>query len=289
MNVLINWLKKPYFFNAHPKHHLLLSFIIGIFIFLFIYTFKPFGMDTLENNIFFYSLGFGFITFFVQAIFSIIFPYLLKDYFKNENWTIGKNVLFLLLLVTFISLCNWLYNTEVQITNKFEKLLSLKEIFFYTFSISIFPIIIYTHFSEVFYSNKRKKKSEDLMTLKPLKIKKLEEGKEVIIYGENHKENIVFNTKDLVYISSQGNYASFFIKTANGIEEHILRNTLLNISTKLNTYTTFVRCHKSYIINTSFFYSINGNARGYYLETKIMKKQIPVSRTFPIEKLKMLI
>jgi DNA-binding LytR/AlgR family response regulator len=109
------------------------------------------------------------------------------------------------------------------------------------------------------------------------------------IKGNNKEENISFVLDDLVYISSEGNYASFFIKSNNGIKERVLRNTLSNINKDLKDYKNIIRCHKSYIINSNYMDSISGNARGYFLESQTIPQQIPVSRKFKKENLKNLL
>ena len=278
---ILNWLKKPYFFESDPKTHLYLSIAIGSFVFLFIYGFRPFGMSEVKNNLFFYSLGFGAVTFCVQSFLFIIIPY----FFKNEKWTIGKNILFLLLLILLISSCNWFYNSNVQISEN-GYMLSLKDIFLYTFSIGIFPIFLYTFFSEKINRTKREKASKKIMELKvSKKIEKINVKSDITIFAQNKKDSFTFDVEKLVYITSQGNYASFFFNSKNGLVEKILRTTLNNITKDLSTYNSIKRCHKSYIINTKFMYSISGNARGYYLESNLLSKKIPISRRIKKEEL----
>jgi hypothetical protein len=287
MKSFINWLSKPYFFNPSPKTHFALAFGVGFFIFIFLYLFQPFGMPDLDNNLFYYCLGFGLVTFFTQAFMFVILPLLFKDFFKNEKWTIGKNILFLLILVTCIAFFNWLYNTQIQNTKNW-RLLTIKEIFSYTFSISIFPVFIFTYFSEKFYRLKREKTSKKIMNFRvTTPIKKLNE--EVKIFGDNNKENITFNIDNLVYVASQGNYVSFFMQSNNGLKEKVIRNTLSTVNSNLSMYSSIIRCHKSYIINSKFIDSITGNARGYFLESKLIEKRIPVSRKINKEELKNLV
>ena len=285
--MILKWIKKPYFFELPPKVHLSLAFGVGFFIFLFIYLFQPFGMANLGGNLFLYSLGFGLVTFSTQAILFVLIPLIFKNYFRDENWTIGKNILFLLLLVSCISLGNWLYNNKFQNTENTE-LLTLEKIFTYTYTISIFPIFIFTYFSEYFYRQKREKVSSNIMAFKVSTTVEVK-NESIKIIGDNNKENITFNLDNLVYINSQGNYVCFYICTNKGIEEKILRNTLTNVNSNLKKYSNIIKCHKSYIINTKFMDSISGNARGYFLESKKISKPIPVSRSYPIEKLKDLI
>ena len=283
----INWLTKPYFFNSTPKTNLTLAFGVGFFIFIFLYLFEPFGMSELKGGLLLYCLGFGFVTFFTQTILFVFIPLIFKNYFKNEKWTIGKNILFLLLLITSISVSNWLYNSQVQNTEG-SSLLTITEIFSYTFSVSIFPIFIFTFFSERIYSFQREKTSSNIMKFRVSNpIEKL--NKKVVIFGDNKKESVNFNIDNLVYITSQGNYASFYIHADDCIEEFILRNTLTKIKANLNTYPNLIRCHKSYVVNSKFMDSISGNARGYFLESKLIDIQIPISRSFKKEELKNLI
>ena len=280
----INWLKKPYFFNPSPKNHLTLAFGVGFFIFIFLYTFQPFGMSELKGGLFFYCLGFGGVTFFIQTLLFVFVPLVFKDLFNDENWTIGKNILFLFILILSISISNWFYNTQVQNTESW-RLLTLKEIFSYTFIISIFPVFIFTYLSEKKYVLKNQNNNKKTFSFNKLK----EQNNVIKIYGDNNKEYISFKIDDLIYISSQGNYASFYLYSNNIIEEKVIRNTLTNIITHIKQHSNIIRCHKSYIANAKFMDSISGNARGYFLESKLIDIQIPISRSFKKEELKNLI
>ena len=284
---LLNWLKKPYFFIKSPKANLLLAFGVGFFVFLFLFVFKPFGISNINNNFLYYTLGFGLVTFIIQSSFYLLLPFIFKDYYKDENWKVGKNILFLFLLVFTISLGNYYYNSIVQNTDNMS-VLSLKEFFIYTFSIAVFPITIFTYLSEKLYRKVRQKNSEEIMKLKASKVIR-KTNERIKIFGENNKEYITFNLDNLVYITSQGNYASFYLNEEKGIEEKTIRNTLINISEELKEKTNIIRCHKSYIINSKFMNTIYGNARGYYLESNIINKKIPVSRSFKKQDLKKLI
>ena len=284
---VVNWIKKPYFFINSPKFNLLLCFGVGFFIFLFLYLFQPFGIRYIDNNKLLYTAGFGLVTFIIQLCFFLLFPYLFQSFFDDEKWTVGKNILFLFLLILSITFGNWYYNSFVQNTSSVE-LLSLKDFFLYTFSISILPITIFTYVSEKLYRIHREKTSKKIMESK-ISLKVTELDKEITIFGDNKKDCITFNIDNLVYINSEGNYASFHLKTEKEITEKVIRNTLTKIDLKLKEYNTIKRCHKSYIINTKFMDSISGNARGYYLKSKLISNQIPISRSFKKEDIKNLI
>jgi len=285
--LIYNWLKKPYFFINSPKFNFILSFGVGLFIFVFLFSFQPFGIANILNNKLLYTGGFGIVSFLSMILFFVVLPLFFKDFFKDENWNVGKNILFLFFLVITITLGNYLYNSNVQNTENIN-LLSLSNFFVYTFSLAAFPVVIFTFISEKMYTIHREKKARDIMLFK---VSNLDEKKnyKIKIYGDNKKDHITFNVDDLIYITSQGNYASFYLKSEKGITENILRNTLSDIISNLKNYTTIIRCHKSYIINSKFIHTVSGNARGYFLESDLLTIQIPVSRSFKKEELQNLI
>lgn len=283
-----NWFKKPYFFISDIKLILEISTTIGAFIFLFLYIFEPFGMYGVYNNTFFYPLGFGLITFFTTILAFICMPLLFENTFSNDGWTVGKNIIFLFCLVLSIAIFNWFYNNNVQITVEESPLITFKEMVSYTFTLGCFPVLFYMYVSEKIYREKRVKTSEEIMKYKMPKI--VEENENILtFFGSNKNENISFKLNDLIYISSQGNYASFFINSNTGIKELVIRNTLTSITSDLTIYKNIIRCHKSYIINTNYVDSISGNARGHFLTTTTLPQKIPVSRSFSKENLRKLI
>lgn len=57
----------------------------------------------------------------------------------------------------------------------------------------------------------------------------------------------------------------------------------------LEPYKEFVKCHRSYIVNTYHMDALKGNARNYYLESSLIDFDIPVSRSYLVKELKKLI
>ena len=103
------------------------------------------------------------------------------------------------------------------------------------------------------------------------------------------KKNITFYIDNLAYVTSQGNYASFFLKNEGGFKEKIIRITLTKITTELKDYSNIIRCHKSYLVNINHVSDISGNARGYLLKLDFIPISIPVSRRFSKQSLQSLL
>lgn len=283
MKALINWLAKPYYFNPCVKFKLKFSFFFGLFVFLFLYIFRPFYLSLFDVIIVEYTIGIGTIAFLGTFFILFIPPYIFKNYFNEDNWTIGKSLLLVFLGVIIIGTFLWYFGEMYKEPFQLRRL-SLLEYLTYTLLVTSLPMSLYTFYNEKKINRKRNKKIEEIKLFKKQQdnFKKIDLKTQVRIFSDNEKESIKLKVNDLVYITSQGNYASFFIKkeNSNDLKEEILRVTLSKIETILENYPSIIRCHKSYIVNTVYVEDITGNARGYLLKSKLISFEIPVSRKF---------
>lgn len=257
---ILNFLKSPFNLESYTSNKLNLSLLHGFFVVLFLNIFKPFKLDNLKEYLFGYTLLMGFLTF----IIPFLFFYILEK-IKFKNWSI-----FLFIVLTFFITIIYafiLWNFSGIYKDQFG-LVKLSFLQFYKYSSSL--VIISIIFMLVV--------NDKLLSIKKEKINSIKEDK-VLFYSENKKENLTININKLIYITIDGNYASFFVETPKGIKELILRNTLSNIINQIINYPFIFRCHKSYIVNSLFFDKITGNARGYYLKSNKIETKIPVSRS----------
>ena len=282
MKSILSWLSTPYYFNPSLQFKLKTSFSFGLFVFIFLYIFKPFTLASLQEILFGYTLGIGIITFLGSFFALYVPPFIFKNYFDEDKWTIGRNLFFTIITIFFLGSILWyfgdLYKKERGITN-----ISYLDFILYTFLVGIIPVFLFIFTNEKNVRERRKKKASEIREQKKKKL--LEKQKkiknEIVIYSDNKKEHLTIKINNLVYITSQGNYASFFIKKDdNLLKEKILRVTLTKTEEALDDYPNIIRCHKSYIVNTNFIIDIKGNARGYLLKSKYVTLDIPVSRSF---------
>lgn len=288
MKPLLSWLSRPYYFNPSLKFKVKFSVLFGLFVFVFLYIFKPFTLSSLEEILLNYTLILGIGT--TLGVFFTLYipPLLFKNYFDEDNWTIGRNLFLIIIGTLFLGFilwcCGYVYKKPYKIQH-----IKLIDFIAYTFLVGLFPLLFFIFTNEKNIRRKRTKKAREINRYKRKKEIKKSLKPEVIIYSDNKKEKIVLKTKDLVYISSQGNYASFFIKKNTDLKEKILRVTLLKINEELEEYTNIIRCHKSYIVNVNYISDISGNARGYLLKSEEIPFDIPVSRSFSKQSLKSLL
>lgn len=285
LNRLNIWLKRPYYLNLSKSFRLLVSFCFGFFTFLFLYFLTPFNLIKLDKHLLEYVFGISSIVFFSVVLVFFIPPLIFKNFFNLERWTIGKNVIYIILNLLFTSLILWFYNYKIKANYNMDSL-SLGRFIYYTFIVGLFPSIFLLFINE---RNSRNKKINDVKEILLLK-NKVKNRKPIITFtSDNDKETLKITLKDLVYITSQANYACFYIQENNVLKEYVLRITLKKIEQLLINYDEFYRCHKSFMINSNYVLSLEGNARGYQLILSFTSIKIPVSRSFPKELLKKII
>ncbi len=282
---IINWLNKPYPFVTDLKNKLLISFSFGLFIYLFLVVFQPFGIDKIIANKAYYLLGFGAITTFVMLFSYIVPPLLFYKFFDLEKWIIGKEIFFVLLVITLISLLNYFYNFYVGYG--FAQQHTLLYFVFFTVSVGFFPVLILVFVTEMFLNTRHQKVASEMSS----KIQTVKESIQtdlsppIEILAESKKDNFNILENDLIFIKSEDNYCNVYYRANNETKTKLLRITLKNIEKQLVAFPNFIRSHRSFVVNKKQISKISGNARAYYIHFDNCKEIVPISRSFPKEQL----
>ena len=80
-------------------------FLSGLFIGLFMFLFQPFGMINLHikyKTIF--LLGYGVVTMVALGFCVFVLPIFMKGFFCEKNWTVGRQIFFVMLIFFLIGL-----------------------------------------------------------------------------------------------------------------------------------------------------------------------------------------
>ena len=108
MNLNIKkYLKQPYPNDCDAKRKWLTVFAVGLFVVAFIWLFDLHIREGITNP--FIIVGFGIITICVMILNKFILPYLFPKIFEEENWNVGKEILFHLWTIFLIGISNLLY------------------------------------------------------------------------------------------------------------------------------------------------------------------------------------
>lgn len=287
---MIDWLQRPFPLVENFYDKLRLSLFFGLAIFLFLLTYQPFDIDEIVAYKLPFLLGLFLITFSFMMLNLLLAPLLLPQFFQADNWTAGKNILFILWISLNIAITNWAYSLWWHyycpscFSSAAHEPYSLPYFVFITLSVGLFPIIFYMLLAERFLSRQHHKVASQMtQQLKERNSSPKEPARLVQINSENQKEEALeISLENLYCISAEGNYIKVYYDSANErVAQRLLRNSLANIEKDLAEFEKITRCHRSYIVNLDQVQEVKGNARNYCLQIPALDFEIPVSRNFP--------
>lgn len=287
---MFNLFNQPYPAANPPMQELRKAAVIGVFVGLFLLVFQPFGLNLWETpNKVLKIVGFGVVTFVVTAINFIVWPRLFPQPFGEEAWTVGREILFVLVNILLIAIANRLYLAELLGPSE-ESGLNWLNMFLVTFLIGIFPV---TGLVLLNYIRQLKKysqsaanlpvhslASETLPSANTLVTDPTESANIVItLVADNEKDKLVMPVESLIYVESSDNYCTV-VHLKNGQPAKPLLRSSLGRLEKQIAQPHIVRCHRSYVVNLNRVERVTGNAQGYKLHLMGGQFQIPVARQY---------
>lgn len=275
---IFKFLNKPFPEETSIKQTIKTSFLVGLFIFLFLFVIQPFGMNVIPDKRFIYSLYFGLATFGVAVVYDIFFLYVFKIKTDLPTWTFYKWILNLIILLILITFANYFIMRAI---NDWEVPLNweiFKYVFLVTLSVGIFPIVFFGAIKMARLDGYNRKIAESIEIAKPVNTPPK------IIYT---KEGLTLKSENFLYAQSMQNYINIYSKKEGGIRKDTIRSTLNDF---INTVEDedIMRCHRSFVVNLIHVHDVEGNAQGLKLSIDKSNEIVPVSRKYiPLVKQKM--
>ena len=256
---------------------------ISIFVFLFLYVFKPFGLNHFEGaeDIVIF-IGYGLVSFVLLILLQFVVPSLLPTVFTEERWMVYKEILFTLIIISCIGIGNMIYSAWLGLTS----ISSSAFVFFemVTLMVAIIPVSLSVLIKQNYLLRTNLKQSRILSDKLYRKTRMPELAHAIVKFeSENAKDTLSVESKDIYYVGAADNYIEVHIKQNDVVKQIVLRNTLKNAHDSLKRFSNFYRCHRTYIVNLDKIQSVTGNSQGYKLILFDTEKQIPVSRTLTRE------
>ena len=262
-----NPFKKPYSLIENTREKIVFILVFGTFIFLFLFIFKPFGMAQLEiKSQFFLCLGFGLVTIFML----FIFKFLIEPVVLKRHRTFGGSILWGIIIASSIGAANYFYVSII-----FPQVFVFKYFLLAIWTailVGIIPVTItyIVSFNRIYKTALRE------AAIQPEEL--LWEG-EVLISAGNPKNVFRFNPKNIVYLCSNDNYITIVTIKGEILSKTHLRGTLKVAETELKKNTSFMRCHKCFIVNSVYADHLTGNVQNLKIKLKPDGLEIPVSRS----------
>jgi len=265
----MNLLKIPYP-KVSFKTFFKVMLLIGLSVVFILTVLQPFGTAGFKHEYKILLLsGYGIVIFLVGIIYYWIVELIISSRMK-DRWTIVHEVLYLFANVLMSLVGCYLYyglvlSSKLSLNRFFEFLLL-------SGSVAILPVgayllYIYGKFKEVRYLDNLTNSIEDTIDKKD----------EIKLTGSNEKEKLVVNADNLLYVKSNDNYVIIYMLEDGKLSKKMLRNTL----NKINDLTgeKLIKCHRSYLVNTSKIVDIEGNITNSKLSILGSDQKIPVSRS----------
>ena len=268
MNKLQEFLQKPFPLEESKAQLFKIITAISIFVVVFLYLFKPFGLHTLEPKLLLYCVGFGLVSWVASLLYEFGVVPILKIKNEANAFTFGRWILYFCGAMLFISLANFifirlLYFGDIQ-WSLFPYMIRG------VFAIGLFPVVLMGALALLKQEQKYSKIAAEV-----------NQGQASRQADEGVTENVICEipVDQIRYIEAMQNYIKIgHVSTNAQMSEKVVRETLKNILEVTNH--NLVRCHRSYLVNRDSILSATGNAQGLLLTLSDCEKEIPVSRSF---------
>lgn len=250
------------------------SVVMSFFVFLFLLVFRPFGLGS-EPNALFFCAGFGITCFLVMIVLNVIVIPLLPGFFDENNWFVWKEMVWVIINVSAVGLANAMYtawfmnlNFDLTLVGTFQ---------FYTVAVALLPIIISVLTKYSVLRTKYERYSDALSN--DVKTQHLLENQEihpVIISSSNGK--LELDTHRFLFAKSSDNYLEVMYMDGDTLKRDLLRKTLKSTAEELEKIPDIFQVHRSYIVNLDRVSRFSGNAQGLKLHFEEVETVVPVSR-----------
>lgn len=278
------WLNTPYPLIVKTHQKLLLAFGFGVFVYGFLLVYQPFGASDIKAHKALFLLGFAICVVLGLLCTYIMLPALFPSVFHPDKWIIRKEILYVLLSFLIIATFNYFYNTIVG--KDIARPQSFLNFIGITISIGFFPVLGLIFFTEKYLKEKNEVTAKAMASQLEQTATNDIEQKRITLQSDTIKSDaITLSINDFIFAKAEDNYAVVHYLQGQNPQKIILRLSLKTIEQQLKDSNTIIRCHKSFIVNKTHIKTIKGNARSLYLEMYANHIVVPVSRSFPREKL----
>ncbi|MGY6650210.1 LytTR family transcriptional regulator DNA-binding domain-containing protein [Wenyingzhuangia sp. IMCC45574] len=275
----IAWCNKPYYLIDNLSVKLSMVLGVGVFTYLFLLVFQPYGIHEVITANPFLIVGYGILVSFSLFITYFILPKIFPFIFSVKSWTVKKEALFLLVSFLIISTTNYFYHTA-YVAHYMPKFSFLRFVAV-VLSIGVFPV-----FFIIFMVERHLFRKHNVPTKSVIENIRKEKKVIVSIPSDNIKEPpLELDIDTIFYAQSNNNYTTVYYLNDHKLKKELIRITLKKVAVILEQYPQFVRCHRSFLVNKYEISKVEGNARTLQVYFKQIEDVVPVSRSFPKEQL----
>lgn len=269
---------KPFPYYESSSRRIKSALFSGFLVFVFLFIFRPFSLYRFDNLFALQiTAGYGIVTCIMVLLNVFLLTKLFPKFFRENGWSVGREILFIMWIIFTIGLANAIYSGFVFTDTLSFEYVAMFQVF--TLLVAILPVSINVMVMQSLLNHRNAKSAEEISKHMHHK-KRLESAPDamVTLKSDNKNEELQISAKSLLYITSADNYISVTYLEQGKEVQKLLRSTLKNAKEDLRTYTAFYRCHRAWIVNLDRVISVSGNSQGYRLVLDSSDTIIPVSR-----------
>ncbi len=281
----------------------------GLFVFFFLLLFQPFSLHLYNiRQLLFTALIYGSISFITIWSSGFVFDHIITPQMKEESWTLGKQIVFNILLMICITLCN-VFATQVMHGIRLP-LWWYFSMLRWVIMMGVIPIVvseliaynwhlrkhlnnarqITTAIEEVQISVKNKNASPSHTDL-PARItiaadidqstveRSVSPSNEIVITGENYGDRLVLPVEKLLAVQALDNYVNIYWEEHGILQTTLIRNTLTHVAEQLKNISCIFKSHRGWLVNIHRVQKVEGNAQSLKLHVALLSATVPVSRS----------
>ncbi len=271
---MLVWEKKIPEFLVFSKNIVNRILFTAAFALIFINIYAPFGVNTWYNvtklELFLYSSGLILTGILVMVISRILMFRISRNnrlnYLQYGLWEVTE-IAFMAFVYTILKI--FFLHEKSDIVDDFVNSLQITSL------VVIIPYII----AALFFS--WQDKSKKLENLEQIKDENILKGTKLLpFYDEKGVMRFSMLPFNILYLESVDNYVAIYFLDKQKINHYLIRNSLKNLEDYLAEFS-FVRCHRSFIVNFDKVKLIRKEKDGLKLEIDAPSEVIiPVSKTF---------
>jgi hypothetical protein len=279
-------LRSPYPADESPLSSLVYGLGSGFFVFFFFAAFEPFGFFLLPlAPRWALYIGYGLVTGAAIVVNGLLLARLAPGFFKEENWSLGRQILCMAWVTLAIGLGCYLLSLAVCAHYGLPAgWVRLRTIVLDTFFIAVFPVTVINlaNYARLLKRNERvvREANQHLdhpaaqPAPAPSPLPRIE------LLAENGRDSFAVALADLLFIQAEENYVQVFHKGEKP-NRVLLRSSLTRIERQLRPfYPRLFRCHRTCIVNTAQIVRVSGNAQGLRLTLRDSAVTVPVARRY---------
>lgn len=248
----------------------------GIFVALFLIVFQPFGTRSFQNeHKYLFLAGYGVVISGSILLINKLLPLLLPKAFGEENWTVGKHILFLLASFSLVFFACYIYK-DVWLGRpiSWRGFLGFYPV---ALSVAVFPLAGLVVGDYIRQLKRYTKGAEEANRHFPKKEKESAPAR-MALPDENGKTALEASPGQVCFLQAADNYVEVYYEEDGTMARSLIRNSLSAFE-ELLAPCGFLRCHRSFLVNPARVEKVSGNAQGYRLHFPLAEQPVPVARS----------